>query len=335
MRSIINIATAVCILGVGTTLRAASPQYMITGLGSLGGASSAQAVNNAGQVVGVSYLGDGSYHAFLWQQASGMVDLGVLPGGAPSSATRINDLGQVVGTSGLAGQNSPRGFTWNAQTGMSQVGVGLSAEPMAVNNLGQIAGYASADGFLQSNFGFVYSPQGGLSSVSVSGVTTYGVEAMDDKGDMVVFGPQSSTSLFVAPGQEPIEISGGGLTEATAVAMNASGVVVGSASSSPNGDAHAFVWSESTGMVDITPVPGGDAFAQAINSNGDVVGFEMLGAGETLSFLYRDGTTYDLTGSAAGQLGRWMELAGAQRGLMILGMSSAAGRSMAKPRRCL
>ena len=86
MRNIINIATAVCILGVGTTLRAASPQYMITRLGDLGGASNALALNDAGQVVGVSYLQDGSYHAFLSSRSAGIEDLGTPATGDVNSA---------------------------------------------------------------------------------------------------------------------------------------------------------------------------------------------------------------------------------------------------------
>jgi len=311
MRSIIKIATAVCVLGVGTTVQAASPLYTITGLGNFGGASAASGINNLGQVVGQADVDAGNYHAFLWTQAGGMKDLGVLPGDTSSTAISINDTGQVVGVSQPQGGNPPRGFMWQAEIGMSDIAgtSGLYTQPIVITNSGQIAGYASPDGFLQSNFGFTYSSQGGISPVSLSGVTTYGVEALNDSGEMVVDAPQSATSLFVASGQNPVEIAGGGLTEATASAMNASGTVVGSASSNLGGNSHAFVWSQSTGLLDITPIPGGDAFAQAVNGNGDVVGFEILGPGESESFLYRDGTTYDLTSLLGNSAAGWSALA--------------------------
>jgi len=76
-----------------------------TDLGNLGGTGHgfgnvAQAVNNLGQAVGVSDLaGDASSHAFLWTQASGMQDLGTLPGDVYSVAVAINDVGQVTGVS--------------------------------------------------------------------------------------------------------------------------------------------------------------------------------------------------------------------------------------------
>ena len=48
-------------------------------LGTLGGVfSSASAINANGQVVGGSQTADGTYHAFSWTAAGGMVDLGTL-----------------------------------------------------------------------------------------------------------------------------------------------------------------------------------------------------------------------------------------------------------------
>ena len=75
----------------------------ITDLGTLGGNSSyATAINNSGQVVGYSEMGDGSYHhAFITgPDGVGMTDLNsfadVPVGHYLSSAEGINNLGQVV-----------------------------------------------------------------------------------------------------------------------------------------------------------------------------------------------------------------------------------------------
>ena len=51
-------------------------------------------INNNGQVVGRN-----GTHAYLWSQAAGLVDVGVLPGRASSIAAAISDNGQVVGSS--------------------------------------------------------------------------------------------------------------------------------------------------------------------------------------------------------------------------------------------
>ncbi len=84
------------------------PGIGITDLGVFGtpptGAVSnrANAVNNAGQVVGFTWsTAETAYRAFLWQENSGLVDLGDLPGGSDySRADAINAHGAVAGRAG-------------------------------------------------------------------------------------------------------------------------------------------------------------------------------------------------------------------------------------------
>jgi probable HAF family extracellular repeat protein len=75
-------------------------RFAVTELGDLGkGPTVPRAINNAGQVVGLSSTKSGEQHAFLWQASTGMRDLGTL-GGTSSEAMGINNKGQVVGHSG-------------------------------------------------------------------------------------------------------------------------------------------------------------------------------------------------------------------------------------------
>ncbi|CAN5604270.1 hypothetical protein BH24ACT15_BH24ACT15_28520 [soil metagenome] len=61
-------------------------------LGTLGGGySEAVDISETGIVVGMSTLASGDYRAFMWSEATGMVNLGTL--GGWSFAMRVNDAG--------------------------------------------------------------------------------------------------------------------------------------------------------------------------------------------------------------------------------------------------
>lgn len=71
-----------------------------TDLGTLGGNySQANSINDSGQIVGNSTSPAGSFllRAFRYSDATGMVDLGALPGGEQSEAKDINAAGEIAG----------------------------------------------------------------------------------------------------------------------------------------------------------------------------------------------------------------------------------------------
>ncbi len=120
-------------------------------LGNLGGTTGqaggniAWGINNRNEVIGVSDLpGDTTFHAFLWTKATGMQDLGTLPGDFASTGSGINDAGAVVGLSLDASFNG-RAFFW--QNGkMTDLNTLAPTSPLfllsacSINSQGEITG---------------------------------------------------------------------------------------------------------------------------------------------------------------------------------------------------
>ena len=145
--------------GYGTQTRAF---YWIDGvmqdLGTLGTGTNATAalINERGQVVGLSYTNSSPTGAsnctnvglafttgsFLWDQKSGMRDIGGL-GGTCTIAQDFNNRGQIVGGSALPGDSVMHPFAWDAKSGMTDL-LGASNTdygfPESENARGDVAG---------------------------------------------------------------------------------------------------------------------------------------------------------------------------------------------------
>jgi probable HAF family extracellular repeat protein len=161
-------------------------------LGSLGGTfgSTAEqvALNNRGQVVGVSNLaGDVTGHAFLWPGEDGkMRDLGTL-GGNYSEAKSINDAGEISGVAETA--DSIHGFFWkNGQ--MTDIGTldgDCFSYAFEINNRGQVVGdsFSCEQGVSRP---YVWE-HGQMTDLTVfvppgAGVTLVHVEKINDRGEI-------------------------------------------------------------------------------------------------------------------------------------------------------
>jgi probable HAF family extracellular repeat protein len=124
-------------------------QGVRTDLGTLGGQwSRAIAINNGGQILGLSQTASGESRPFLWSNGA-MVALSSLPSGA--TAIAINDRGQVVGylpTSGYTG----RMFVWQKDGYRFLPSLNALGElPTDINLHAQIIGSGSAGPVLWQN----------------------------------------------------------------------------------------------------------------------------------------------------------------------------------------
>jgi probable HAF family extracellular repeat protein len=141
-------------------------------LGTLGTGTDAyaMAINERGQVIGISYTnstpnqvltpcssgGNGestipTQDPFLWENGH-MIDLGSL-GGTCGQPHSINNNGQVVGYSDTLGDQEFHAFLWTKANGMQDLGTlgGSVASATMINSSGEVVGGATLPGDLQGD----------------------------------------------------------------------------------------------------------------------------------------------------------------------------------------
>jgi probable HAF family extracellular repeat protein len=175
-----------------------------------------------------------------------MQGLGSFPGGNDSAATAINRFGQVVGSSDDNG--SFYAFIWSRTAGMK--------------NLGKLPGYDSSVASAINDLGQVAGESDCLSCSLEEHAVLWG----KTKGSMLDLGVLPGGSVSAAEG------------------INNAGQVVGVSDFS--GRLHAFVWSPSTGMLDLNSlIPANSGWvligATAINDQGQIVGEGTLNGQQT------------------------------------------------------
>ena len=179
----------------------------LTDLGTLGGnASSANAVNNRGQVAGEAlntipdpytsnfnnfYIGGATQvHAFRWTRSRGMQDLGTL-GGTDSAAFCINERGQIAGMSFTNTTVNPATgvptldpFLWDNGT-MLDLGTlgGTSGVAFAINNRGQVVGASNLVGD-NGGHAFLWDREGGMQDLGTLGGAAGGALTINNAGDI-------------------------------------------------------------------------------------------------------------------------------------------------------
>jgi probable HAF family extracellular repeat protein len=263
----------------------------VSSLGTLGGTFSyANGLNDAGQVVGDSWVdASGTDHAFLWQ-AGLMTDLGTL-GGPQSLATSINASGQIVGMADTTPGVS-HGFLW--QTGvMTDLGTlgGPRSRAYSVNDANQVVGDASTAG--GADHAFLWRTGVGMTDLGTLPGGTYSIaRAVNGSGQVVGYGDVRIKGLKALQQHAFLWQNGVMIDLGTLVAkprpsqvvhsladdVSDTGQVIGMSNYIPGDESsiHAFLWQNGV-MTDLNAqIPGGSGWvlgqANGINRAGQVVG---------------------------------------------------------------
>ena len=171
--------------------------------------------NNSGESVG-SISANGGTYAALYTQTTGPINLGALPGDVGSEAYGINDSGVVVGESfndipsGLGPYGTDHAFVWVPTTPNGTVGsmialpapdapYDLSCGADAINDLGQIVGWAGQEGDWGGEYAFLWSP-------ATPGGTTYSITKLGSPPGEGVVEPSGINDLGQIVGSYNIEI---------------------------------------------------------------------------------------------------------------------------------
>jgi probable HAF family extracellular repeat protein len=236
-------------------------------LGTLGGMNSqGLAVNTVGQVAGSSYIaGNVNQRAFRYDGTPGsggvMRTLGTL-GGLSSVGRDVNDAGQVAGSSQITSSNVWHAFRYDGTPGsggvMRDLGSGLvSSFALAVNDLGQVAGYT---GNTPPNQAFRYDGTPGSGGVmrmlgTLGGTVSQGW-GINNAGQVVGYSYLAGNAATHAFRYDGTPGSGGvmrdlglfGGTESYAYDVNDAGQVVGWSSATLTPYQRAYLYTGTPGL---------------------------------------------------------------------------------------
>ena len=246
-------------------------------LGALlgGDYSSACAINDAGEVAGVSNIRE-ALLPFIWTPTTGLRRVQLLPGDNCGEANGINKYGHVVGYS--SGKTGTKAFLWTRTTAVRNLGVlpgGNYSRARDLNDSDEVVGTSASSAGERA---VLWTTAGNIRDLgTLPGDWASEGTAINNAGDVAGYskGPRGMRAFIwtKGSGMQELGVLPGG-NSSRALAVSDLGQVVGS-STSASGD-HAFVWTRQTGMTDLN---GPDSMklgvvfveAHAINAKGEIL----------------------------------------------------------------
>lgn len=288
----------------------ASASWSIVDIGGLGGnGSSAVAINDLGQITGLSMLNNSSsWHAYITDaNGSNIRDISSIS--APNSdfiPSGINNLGQVVGNYANQISGISEAFvTGVGGQGMTKfsIGAGIGVSILDINDSGVILGSYNENGYFRSftsdSDGSNIKGIGDLSGLAV------GPNEINNSGQAVGSYLNSSSGrdqAFIINNDGSIrDLSETGekyYKGSMAFDVNNSGQVAGILSTDNHRWSQAFITGDDgNGIIKLGTIPGlWGGYAVAINDAGQAVGISRdITGSEVGSFIYANGGLTDLS----------------------------------------
>jgi probable HAF family extracellular repeat protein/predicted outer membrane repeat protein len=296
-------------------------QYTITDLGTLGGTFGvATEINEQGQVTGYATTAAGLIRAFIW--SNGIISR--TPASDPWAldavySNGINESGQLAITGDYAnGGNHACYYYSNNLVSIQTVSSSYVSVSNAINNLTQpsVVGYYGTDGNSGSERAYKWNVTTGMVTLDTRSSRANDINDSDQVvGKALVttsMGGYYHATVWAANGQAT-DIDSGNIFASEAVGNNAAGQVVGWKHTGFGSQFHAFSWTASGGLVDLSTLENGDynSDARAVNDSGQVVGASDVWVGDEKTyraFIYDNGVMTNLE-SLVTNLGTWKLLA--------------------------